>query len=51
MQGEPEAELLKHYPARTREKREAAKLYAEVHPRRGRPKTSLEIGQRHHRGR
>jgi uncharacterized protein (DUF433 family) len=37
-QGETEAELLKHYPALTREKLEAAKLYAEVHPRRGRPK-------------
>lgn len=33
-QGEPEGELLKHYPALTREKLEAAKLYAEVHPRR-----------------
>lgn len=37
-QGEPESELLKHYPALTRQKLEAAKLYAEVHPRRGRPK-------------
>jgi uncharacterized protein (DUF433 family) len=45
-QGEPEAELLKHYPALTREKLEAAKLYAEIHPRRGRPKIDL----RHHRG-
>ena len=42
-QGEPEAELLKHYPALTREKLEAARLYAEVHPRRGRPK----LDQRH----
>jgi uncharacterized protein (DUF433 family) len=39
-QGEPEAELLKHYPALTRAKLGAAKLYAEVHPRRGRPKVS-----------
>ncbi len=45
-QGEPEAALLKHYPALTREKLEAAKLYAEVHSRRGRPKLDL----RHHRG-
>jgi uncharacterized protein (DUF433 family) len=37
-QGECAAELLKHYPALTREKLEAARLYAEVHPRRGRPK-------------
>jgi uncharacterized protein (DUF433 family) len=37
-QGEPEAELLKHYPALTPAKLEAARLYAEVHPRRGRPK-------------
>ena len=50
-QGETVAKLLKHYPALTRDKLDAAKLYAEVHPRRGRPKTSLEIGQRHHRGR
>ncbi len=40
-QGEPEAELLKHYPALTHEKLEAAKLYVEVHPRRGRPKIDL----------
>jgi uncharacterized protein (DUF433 family) len=40
-QGEPEAELLKHYPALTHAKLEAAKLYAEVHPRRGRPKVDL----------
>lgn len=40
-QGETEAELLKHYPVLTREKLEAAKLYAEVHPRRGRPKIDL----------
>jgi uncharacterized protein (DUF433 family) len=39
--GESEAELLKHYPALTREKLEAAKLYAEVRPRRGRPKIDL----------
>ena len=39
--GEPVAELLKHYPALTRAKLEAAKLYAEVHPRRGRPKLDL----------
>jgi uncharacterized protein (DUF433 family) len=39
--GEPEAELLRHYPALTREKLEAAKLYAEVRPRRGRPKIQL----------
>ncbi len=36
--GDSEAELLDHYPALTREKLEAAKLYAEVRPRRGRPR-------------
>lgn len=40
-QGETKSELLKHYPALTREKLEAAKLYADVHPRRGRPKLDL----------
>ncbi len=40
-QGELETELLKHYPALTRQKLAAARLYAEVHPRRGRPKTGL----------
>jgi uncharacterized protein (DUF433 family) len=40
-QGETEAVLLKHFPALTRERLEAAKLYAEVHPRRGRPKIDL----------
>ena len=39
-QGEPEPELLKHYPALSRDKLEAARLYAEVRPRRGRPKTA-----------
>jgi uncharacterized protein (DUF433 family) len=36
--GESETALLEHYPALTREALEAAKLYAEVRPRRGRPK-------------
>jgi uncharacterized protein (DUF433 family) len=40
-QGEAEAALLKHYPALTREKLEAARLYAEVRPQRGRPKLDL----------
>jgi uncharacterized protein (DUF433 family) len=40
-QGETVAKLLKHYPALTRDKLDAAKLYAEVHPRRGRPKIDL----------
>ena len=39
--GEAEADLLKHYPALTRDRLEAAKLYAQVHPRRGRPKLNL----------
>jgi len=40
-QGQPETELLKHYPALTGEKLQAARLYAEMHPRRGRPKLDL----------
>ena len=36
--GEPEAEILEHHPALTHAALEAAKLYAEVRPRRGRPK-------------
>ena len=36
--GESEAELLGHYPALTTEMLEAAKLYAEIRPRRGRPR-------------
>ena len=39
--GQPETDLLKHYPALTREKLDAARLYAELHPRRGRPKLDL----------
>lgn len=36
--GTPEAELLRDYPALSREKLNAALLYSEVHPRRGPPK-------------
>jgi uncharacterized protein (DUF433 family) len=37
-EGETEATLLKHYPGLNHEKLEAARLYAEVRPPRGRPK-------------
>jgi uncharacterized protein (DUF433 family) len=40
--GEPEAEILEHYPALTHATLEAAKLYADVRPRRGRPKRSSD---------
>jgi uncharacterized protein (DUF433 family) len=36
-QGTPTAEILRHYPTLNEEQVEAAKLYAEAHPRRGRP--------------
>jgi uncharacterized protein (DUF433 family) len=45
-QGESATELLKHYPALTRKQLEAAKLYAEVRPRRGRPKINLRHASR-----
>lgn len=40
-QGQPETELLKHYPALTQENLDSAKLYAKLRPRRGRPKLDL----------